>query len=970
MSSRLGTRLLGFLLAGVILACGILTYLIVRRERAILLELNRNTSSLLAESITRNLREGMLEKDPAIVKRMLGSHSNLDGIEAAVLRNDGSLAYGGIAYEIPREMIASPKDTSIELGNSLVFLKPLLNKEECHQCHSSQDRIRGFVAVKISTEKLKREVDSTARHMVIFGFLTAFISGSALILVLRKMVLTPLTTIRDGSVMLRNGNLSHRIDMDRKDELGTLASSFNQMAEEIEHAQKGLEDAVNKKTKELRVIAELSTNVFRGDLNLKEIIERFLAPVTEELGYSFCALCLIDKETGLVQKEYERGTKDAFCSYEITLADDHPFSRILRETKPTIKRTGDIDVPLPADHLAIIPLTSHRKRRCKDINVCSYTHCPAFAHADERCWLIGDTLCRSPHSVKGKEKIFGCLHCEVFPLVGVLIAGSGQEIGKSSFHSLEILASEVESAIENYGLIDDKRKDIHNLIRLHDASVESVKSLYLKELTASIVSVAASFANADASLLWLAKDAKTLQLQGSSTGDTRLVPPALLIEDSFVGRSLVENRPLETINTTDIECLKELIEAHGFHYAASVPLKSKREIIGCLTLFKKNDFFMTDSEKAIITLFASQAASAITTSKIYEQLKDQKEFSDAIFNSAGSGVMVLDKEGAVIRINQSGSEILQLMPRHMNVCRITDLYPETCEMLRMSVGDTGKEVTITLKDERTRPIGFSNSLLLDKNGEEKGIIVVFRDLTEIKELQAEVRKKQHFVAMGKIISGVAHEVRNPLFAIQSITQILEREIESASQQALIKALLKETHRMKNLMEELLLYSRPSRLNLSDIDFETLLAEMKEYAGAKDREVHLLTSIPSPVTLKADRDKLVQVFLNLINNSLGAGTRTIRIDVGQSPDGVSISLKDDGIGIKREDMGKIFDPFFTTKREGTGLGLPICKKIVEDHGGTLDILSEGGKGTTALLTFRTQSGAAGIRPSSVSLPPCP
>lgn len=951
ISSRLGVRLLGLLLTGVILACGTLTYLIVRRERTILSDLNRNTSYLIAESITKDLREAMLDKDPAIVKRMLSSHSTMPGIKTAVLRNDGSLAYGDMDYQVPRDLITSPKESSIELKNDLVFLKPLPNQEECHKCHSSRDRFRGIVVVKISTEKVRREVDSTAKHMAIFGFLTALISGSALILVLRKMVLNPLTTIRDGSVKLRDGDLGHRIAMERKDELGTLAASFNQMADEIEHAQRSLEDAVHRKTRELRVIAELSKNVFRGDITLKDTIERFLTPVTEDLGYSFCALCLIDKETGLIQKEYERGAEDAFCSYEITLADNHPFAEILREARPTIRRTEETGVPLPKAHLAIIPLISHRKRRCRDINACSYSSCPAFGHADERCWLIAGTLCRSPHSVKGKDKIFGCLHCEVFPLVGVLIAGSGQEIGRSSFHSLEILASEIESAIENYELIDDKRKDIHNLIRLHDASVESVKSLYLNELTASIVSVAASFANADASLLWLAKDENTLLLQNASTGDTHLVPPALPIEGSFVGRSLVENRPMETIDTTHIECLKDLVKAHGFHYAASIPLKGKHETVGCLTLLKKNDFFMTDSEKAIVTLFASQAASAITTAKIHEELKNQKEFSDAIFNSAGSGVMVLDKEGAIIRINQSASEILQLMPRQMNVCRITDLYPETGEMLRIGTGDTGKEVEIMLRDGKVRPIGFSNSPLLDKNGEEKGIIVVLRDLTEIKELQAEVRKKQHFEAMGKIMSGVAHEVRNPLFAIQSITQILEREIESAPQQALIKALLKETYRMKNLMEELLLYSRPSRLNLSDVVFESLLTEIKEYAAAKDREVRIITSVPSSSAVKADRDKLIQVFLNLVNNSLGAGTRNILIDVGKSPRGVTVSFADDGIGIKREDMGKIFDPFFTTKREGTGLGLPICKKIVEDHGGTLDITSEEGKGTTALITFK-------------------
>ncbi|MCL5022185.1 MAG: ATP-binding protein [Nitrospirae bacterium] len=948
MRPGLGLRLLGLLIAGVILSCGVLTYLIVRREKALLIGLNQKTSALLADSITTDLKAAMLEEDPAGVKRMLNGHKGLEGVRTSVFGSDGSLVYGDSDFGIPHDMFSSLKETLIERKDSLIFLKPLLNETACHKCHGVRDRLRGVVAVSLSTRKVAREVDATAEHMAVFAFLTAFLSGTSLIFVLRKMVLTPLTVIRDGSVRLRDGNLGHRIEVDRKDEFGTLAIAFNQMAGTIEAAQRGLEEAVHRRTKELRVVAELSQDVFRGDRTLKEIIGRFLVPVTRDLGYSFCALCLIDKETGTLHGEYERGTGDVFCSHVITLADDHPFTRILREAKPVIKRTGDVDLLLPPAHLAIVPLVSHRKRRCRDINVCTLSSCPAFDHADERCWLVADTLCRSPHSVRGKNKIFGCLHCEVFPLSGVLIVGDEREMGKSSLHSLEILASEIESAIENHAMIHEKKKDIQNLIRLHDTSVERIASVFMQELTASIVSAAASFANADAALLWLVKGADSLALQNSSLPDIGLIPLALSISGSFVGRSLIEARPLETVNTADVGCLDDLIAAHHFLYAATVPLKTKEAPIGCLTLLKKNDFFMTDSEKAIVTLFASQASAAITTARIYEELKAQKEFSEAIFNGALSGVMVLDGQGRVMKINQAGRDILQL-DEDLSGQDITEIHPETRKMLLLA-GISGKEVTITLKKGETRPIGFSNSPLIDKNGEEKGIIVVFRDLTEIKELQIQLRRKQHFDAMAKVISGVAHEVRNPLFAIQSITQILEGEIESAEHQTLIKALLKETYRMKNLIEELLLYSKPSRLNLSEVDLAKLLAEVKGYVRAKDETVIVSAEVPASSTVRADRDKLIQVLLNLVNNALGAGSKRLTISVTGGERSTVLALEDDGSGIRKEHMESIFDPFFTTKREGTGLGLPICRKIVEDHGGTIEIRSEEGRGTTAFVTF--------------------
>lgn len=937
------------MLLGVILACGILTFLIVRRERTLLLELNRQTSALLAGSITRNLREAMLEKDPAIVIRMLESHNGMDGVKAAVFRNDGSLVYGDMEYQVPSGIVSSPKETSLTLQDHLIFLEPLLNEKKCHACHNSSDNIRGFVAVRISTGRVKRDVDNTAKHMVFFAAITAFLSGTGLIVVLKKMVLSPLVTIRDGSVKIRDGDLGHRIGIESSDELGTLARSFNQMAEKIEHAQKGLEEAVNRKTRELRVIAELSKDVFRGDHTLRDIVEKFLAPITRDFGYAFSALCLFDRETGVIRWEYEHGLDTRLCAGEMTLADSRPFVQLLLQAKPSIRKSGDIGMSHLPGSLAVIPLLSHQKKRCRDINLCTYEGCPAFGHADERCWLIDDTLCRSPHSVKDGEKIYGCLHCEAFPLVGALIAGRSDSVGKSSLHSLEILASEIESAIENYHLMLEKRRDIQNLIRLHDISVESIKSLLLNELSSSIVSVAASFANADASLLWLVKDATTLHIQDSSTGDTRHVPPVLLIEDSFAGKALLEHRPLETINTTEITCMSDFIEAHGFHYAASIPLRGKHATIGCLTLFKRNDFFMTDSEKAIITLFASQAASAINTAKIYAELKDQKEFSDAIFSSTLSGIMVLDRTGTVLRINQAAMEILQISDRTPDRWRITDIYPETGKMLSLGTGP-GKEVTITLREGQQKPVGYSNSLLRDKSGSEKGVIVIFRDLTEIKELQNEVRKKQHFEAMGKIISGVAHEVRNPLFAIQSITQILEREIESAQHQTLIKALLKESYRMKNLVEELLLYSRPSRLTIVAVALEPFLAEVAGYLKAREGRTAIRMDIPPSAAVMADRDKLLQVFLNLVNNSLAAGGKSIDIAVRTHRDTVTIVFSDDGTGIREEDLEKIFDPFFTTKREGTGLGLPICKKIVEDHGGTIQLHNAESGGTAAVITL--------------------
>jgi len=337
---------------------------------------------------------------------------------------------------------------------------------------------------------------------------------------------------------------------------------------------------------------------------------------------------------------------------------------------------------------------------------------------------------------------------------------------------------------------------------------------------------------------------------------------------------------------------------------------------------------------------------------LMEELSTQKEFSDAIYHNTPSGIMVLDKEGHILKINHPGADILELSPSEVMGTPLTTIYPEAKEMLTLDT-HFGREILITLADGKTRPVGFTNSPLLDKDGMEKGIVIVFRDLIEIKELQAELRKKQHFEAMGKVISGVAHEIRNPLFGIQAIAQILERESESPQHQALISALLKETQRMRNLVDELLLYSRPSVLNLIEMDLDIFLAELKEFFRTKHHDKVLSINVPPLTRFRADKDKLMQVFMNLLENASGAGSKKIDITSEKRDGALRIAVKDDGAGIKPDALERIFEPFFTTKKEGTGLGLPICRKIMEAHRGTIEVESTMGTGTTFFLTFKEQ-----------------
>ena len=333
----------------------------------------------------------------------------------------------------------------------------------------------------------------------------------------------------------------------------------------------------------------------------------------------------------------------------------------------------------------------------------------------------------------------------------------------------------------------------------------------------------------------------------------------------------------------------------------------------------------------------------------YRTLAAEKEFSEAIFNSTASGVAVLDENGKVLRMNQSGQEILELSPRDITGRHIGSISRGMTEMEKI-IPNLSREISIITGSGKRKPIGFTNSQLLDHDERQKGTIVVFRDLTEINKLRAEINKKQHFASMGKVMAGVAHEIRNPLFAIQSIGQILEREAPSARHQALLNALLKETGRMKALIEDLLFYSRPSRLEVAEIDVDFFFEDIIAFLRLGGYRPGILFSCPAPMRINADGDKIRQVFLNLMDNAAGALCRQVEIRAERKNGAASITLRDDGEGIEEDDLERIFDPFFTTKKEGTGLGLPICRKIMEDHGGRLEIKSAKGAGTIVTVTL--------------------
>ena len=249
------------------------------------------------------------------------------------------------------------------------------------------------------------------------------------------------------------------------------------------------------------------------------------------------------------------------------------------------------------------------------------------------------------------------------------------------------------------------------------------------------------------------------------------------------------------------------------------------------------------------------------------------------------------------------------------------------------------------------------------DGSVAGAVAVVRDVSRMRQLEAEVRRGETLAAAGRMAVGFAHEIRNPLGAIRGAVQLLARELgPDTPLREYTDVLLTEVDRVNRIIELLLDLGRPVQLRPVPLNLHQLLERVVLLAEemARERGVQILRRYdPSLPPVLADEDRMVQVFLNLVRNAVdampdgGALTLTTRVslnplfgkmDLGAGQRAmVEVQVVDEGVGIPPEARARIFDPFFTTKDRGLGLGLAICHRILEEHRGVLQVESTAGRG---------------------------
>lgn len=264
------------------------------------------------------------------------------------------------------------------------------------------------------------------------------------------------------------------------------------------------------------------------------------------------------------------------------------------------------------------------------------------------------------------------------------------------------------------------------------------------------------------------------------------------------------------------------------------------------------------------------------------------------------------------------------------------------------------------KDGRRIIVNLSRSLIKDENGEVLGSIAIVKDVTQIKELEKQIQHSDKLALIGQIAAGIAHEIGTPLNVISGNAEYIMMEMgENNPYKEELETIISQAERIANLIKQLLEFARPRKPNYTKVNVNNELhhvVELLKHQFEKSNiKLNLKFSEDIP-SIYADCSQIHQVFLNIIVNAIQAINQNgvIEIETFAKDGYVNIKFRDNGVGILPEHIHKIFEPFFTTKEagKGTGLGLAVSKRIIDEHNGKIEVESTPGKGTVFTVKFPT------------------
>ncbi len=491
---------------------------------------------------------------------------------------------------------------------------------------------------------------------------------------------------------------------------------------------------------------------------------------------------------------------------------------------------------------------------------------------------------------------------------------------------------------------------ISELFSLRELSYVLSESLELEHIVDQVARYAARFLQADGSIVVLGEPGGTMlevvaaegtlggHRSAASTATGSLVATAIERGRIEVAQE-VENRDVTVFGT---------IRARS---AAVVPLRLHGERIGAIAVTERQGGPFTTEDLWLLSTVATNASVALANSRLFAIVEQGRREWETAFNALREGIAVIGPGGAIQRANSSlarlaGLSEAELIGRNFRELVFGDM--ETAAALIEAAHEGESPPPVVLRPEgRDRFLRLTIAPLQSGHDRAGSMVALVEDVTEQRSMEAQLFQNEKMAAIGQLVSGVAHELNNPLTSIAGLTELLlERDVGGDAPRQHLRIIHEQAGRAGRIVKNLLTFVRTGTTEQSPVDVNDVVARTTMLVAyeIRLREIELVTELhPLPAIVMGDPHELQQVLLNLLTNAVQAiadlppgRLRRITIETARVEDRVILAVRDTGEGVPAELVANLFTPFFTTKPagQGTGLGLSLSYGLIQAHGGTL------------------------------------
>ena len=782
----------------------------------------------------------------------------------------------------------------------------------------------GVVFLSIEKSNLFKAVKGN--FLKIFLLFIGIFAGNGLILflILRKILVTPMQNLLEGVNSLRNGSFPQLHLLKTKNEFGLIHKSFNEMSATLQKREGELLER-NKELSALIAIANILIKPFETENPFGQLIEKVLEITDMDAG----AVHILDRNRMELKIISHKGLTDEYVSGIDNLKLGEGFAGRAAETGEIISSENVLTDPRLSKEIA------------KKYEYNSLVSIPLKSKGN----ILGTMTITKKGVYRFDEKWLG------------LLSSIGNQIGV--FLENAVLAKETKDKAKHIEVINQINRIINSSLEIKETYrtfAEEIKKLIDYERISIVL--------AD-------KAGKNIHVIAVKTKEHfRVGKGKTVSKDGYsIGWVLDNGKPFIRTDTSET---KEFVEDRelslkGLKSYVTVPIISKGINIGTLNLANYPASSYNENHLKILTSITEQLAVAIENSRLFEEIVQSKKEWENTFDSITDFVSIHDLEYNILKVNTA-------LAKRLNIPQEELLGKKCYEIFHCSStyhSDCPHKKTLETMTPCSKDIEFSGSIagtytisaspVFDENKKLIGTVHYCKDITEQKKLREQLLQSEKMSAIGQLVSGVAHELNNPMAGIVGYSQLLlKKDLEDKVKKGVVQ-ISEQAERATKIVQNLLTFARqkkPERMaaNINELLNKTI--ELRAY-DLNVKNIKVVTELdPHLPQIIADNHQLQQVFLNIIINAeqamlatKGKGTLTIRTEFKTGSENiVKILFIDDGPGISKENLNKIFNPFFTTKDvgKGTGLGLSICYGIINEHNGKIYAETASGEGTTFVI----------------------